>query len=883
LLQGQGARGAAADCYRQALRLNPGLAEAAQRLAQVTEGRSEPSPSENSSPSEGSDVGSGIVSNENPAMNAEDWLNLGIQQHCAGQYEEAIASYDQAIHFKPNDHDVWSNRGIVLRNLGRYEEAIASFDQAIHFKPDDYNAWGSRGNALANLGRYEEAIASYDRAIHFKPTDYNAWSNRGVTLADFGQYEEAIASFDQAIRFKPDSHHGWSNRGNALANLERYEEAIVSFDQAIHFKPDWHEASYNRGLALADLGRYEEAIASYDQAIHFKPDFHEAWQNRASGICHLNRDRLPTASLLSAIQQNSIPALRHPQPHIAALQEAFPFLTEHTVGWAQIHLALGDAYLKHRNWQNLRDDQEKALSSYHKALPILTEAEEPEAHLQILQGLMKVYLTLNKPQMAQEYRNRGLKVLGNLLSDRTKSLDQKKQIELKFSGFSRIAVDVLLRDGQSVLALEAADRYKNRCLTSILREWQETVLSPSYPEMRSLLTPTTAIVCWHISDHTLTTFLLLPDCQEIYTWTIDLINLQNWLKIWDRDYQNYRNLGKDKTSELRFSHPWRTQMEDRFKSLRQILQIDLIIAKMNSQERSLQSLILIPHRDLHRLPLGILFPCACTSFPSLQTALTRRSSTLTPASPTKSLIITDPPTDTLLPMPYAQLEGAIVRTLMPDHTPIPSRDHPAATLETVIHQLQQPHTLCHFTGHGAYDRTNPETSALQLTDGILTARAIAALDLSHYHLISLAACETGITENRYLDREYIGLASAFLQAGASTLLSTLWNVDEIASAWFMIHFYQQIGQGTKPAMICDRSATNALQHTQQWLQTCTWQQLAHWLTQLLQQPNLEDGIRDRLSARITNIQKKQDTIEWNHPTDYCHPYYWAAFILSGQS
>ncbi len=206
-------------------------------------------------------------------QDAKFWFEQGNQKYMNGDFIGAIASWDQALEFKPDDHEAWYNRGIVLVNLGRYEEAIASYDRALEIKPDYHQAWHNRGIALGNLGRYEEAIASYDRALEIKPDYHQAWHNRGNALDDLGRYEEAIASYDRALEIKPDYHQAWHNRGNALDNLGRYEQAIASFDQALEIKPDLHEAWYNRGNALDNLGRYEEAVASYDQALEIKPDY----------------------------------------------------------------------------------------------------------------------------------------------------------------------------------------------------------------------------------------------------------------------------------------------------------------------------------------------------------------------------------------------------------------------------------------------------------------------------------------------------------------------------------------------------------------------------------------------------------------------------------
>jgi tetratricopeptide (TPR) repeat protein len=98
--------------------------------------------------------------------------------------EEAIASYDKALEFKPDYHETWNNRSVALSVLERYEEAIAGFDKALEFKPDDHSTWVFRGTALFALGRKEEAIASCGKALEFKLNfDYQeAWNYRGFIL-----------------------------------------------------------------------------------------------------------------------------------------------------------------------------------------------------------------------------------------------------------------------------------------------------------------------------------------------------------------------------------------------------------------------------------------------------------------------------------------------------------------------------------------------------------------------------------------------------------------------------------------------------------------------------------------------------------------------------
>ena len=76
----------------------------------------------------------------------------------------------------------WFNRGTTLDRLGRYEEALASYDQALAVTPDHADTWIHRGCALYSLDRYEEALASFDRVLALTPDHADTWFNRCSTL-----------------------------------------------------------------------------------------------------------------------------------------------------------------------------------------------------------------------------------------------------------------------------------------------------------------------------------------------------------------------------------------------------------------------------------------------------------------------------------------------------------------------------------------------------------------------------------------------------------------------------------------------------------------------------------------------------------------------------
>jgi CHAT domain-containing protein/tetratricopeptide (TPR) repeat protein len=113
-------------------------------------------------------------------------------------------------------------------------------------------------------------------------------------------------------------------------------------------------------------------------------------------------------------------------------------------------------------------------------------------------------------------------------------------------------------------------------------------------------------------------------------------------------------------------------------------------------------------------------------------------------------------------------------------------------------------------------------------DGILTALEAASLDLAGTELVVLSACETGLGEPRVSEGVY-GLRRAFATAGARTVVSSFWKVDDAATTRLMLAFYRQV--------IEDRPRASALRSAQ---------------LSLLDEPTL------------------------------AHPFYWAAFAPYGE-
>ncbi|WP_341739555.1 CHAT domain-containing protein, partial [Microcoleus sp. CAWBG640] len=148
----------------------------------------------------------------------------------------------------------------------------------------------------------------------------------------------------------------------------------------------------------------------------------------------------------------------------------------------------------------------------------------------------------------------------------------------------------------------------------------------------------------------------------------------------------------------------------------------------------------------------------------------------------------------------------------------------------------------------------------------LTLTEIFDLQLSKCRLVALSACETGLTDARNTTDEYIGLTSGFFYAGATSVLSTLWAVNDVSTAILMIRFYELFLSETRPPVAI------ALRESQLWLRDATVQDLVDWVA----------------GCKLISDERKdgmQDYIAWGEEpenTPYQSPHFWAAFCAVGQ-
>ncbi|NEO54733.1 MAG: tetratricopeptide repeat protein [Okeania sp. SIO3B5] len=831
----------------------------------------------------------------------------------ANNMEISIAGYEVVLKvFTSESHrENWAaiqnNIGFAYRDRIRgdktenIESAIAAFQNALQVRtqkdfPIDWamtqNNLGTayfyriRGDKAENI---EFAIAAFQEILLvFTQTDFpmqwattqnnlgSAYSER-ITGDKAENIESAIAAYQQAlqVRTQKDFPIDWADTQNNLGNAYLYrirgdkakniESAIAAFQNALQvrtqkdFPIDWAMTQNNLGLAHSEritgdkAENIESAIALYQQAL-----------------------------LVCTLEANPLEHLK----------------TTHT---------LGNLYFDNQNWQLAADSYEKAIKAVEVSRSWATTDERRQEiiaeAIQVYQNQVQAYINLEQWDKAIETAERSkARTLVELLVKR--ELYPKGNVPQEIiSELDRLRRNIPSLERQLQIVIEqrsaSSGRSEQKRLQQELEKSRQELdellnqikpIDPSFTltervdpilfrDIQNLLDRDTAMIEWYITGDKIITFIITANSQHPIVEQSSAEDLErhfNWGKNYFKEYYLEKN-------------QWINNLPSHLKRLAEILNIDRLLTQIDNifekQGIKCNRLILIPHQFLHLFPLHVMplkngdllidrFDRGISYAPSSQILqLTQKQK----RPHFSQLFAVQNPQDNLI---YADLEVETIRHNFDLAEVLIKEDASEAKVKTNS-RLQSSHCN-HFSCHGNFNPGIANASALYLAkydspeDGELTLAEIFGLNLSQCRLVTLSACETGLTDFKSLSDEYIGLPSGFIFAGSPSVVCSLWTVADISTAFLMVKFYQnlksypELGEGT---------VAIALKDAQMWLRNLTSKEGEEFLEKI--QPYIDiiyQGKSEILKEVFVDGAKASIN---SQPHPFNSPYYWAAFTAVG--
>lgn len=768
--------------------------------------------------------------------------NLAIVYGRQGDDMGALAKFDQVLAFYQAQGAAgeWSlpmveqNRAIVLRNLGHFAASIAASQRAAQLfaqlgqTAEQARAQQNLAVTYVTLGRYNEALELLDGASQ-------------VFLCD-GRHADAL----MVELYVADCLLHLRRFGEVLEKCEAIQTRFAQSGTRLEIG----QALLQQGVAFAGLERYPAALASLQAAhAHFQAEGNVVWSasaemERAAILLHQGSyaESLQVSLACSDIFQIYELPVRRAQACLLAARSALALHDEATVQrLLQQVFAISDhndiptlAYQSHYLLGDLcrqRAEMSQAQAAYDRAIQELERLRSNmmvEFRADFLADKQTVYedmvdlcLAQQAPDTGFAYAERAksralLDLLAHRVDLRLHPKDERDQQAIAQLLHLRQERDRLYRRWESqsdlrqrglvaTVATTGAREEQQKILViekQITAIWhkllvhnadyaRDAALWQVYSEpVQAYLPADTLLIEYFVVRGALVVFLVSRDSVQAIRLTTPLHRVIQLTQLLGLNLRSVMRSGAAQLASL---------TQNAVGLLRQLY--TALVAPFADRLAKVQRLQIVPHGPLHYLPFHAFhtgehylvqqweisyLPGAdllryCTS----ATPVVAPPATAGSSTKRTSLVLGHSFDDRL---PHTRAEAEQVARLTGGQALLDS----AATTQAV-RTLTEECRILHFATHGDFRNDNPLFSGLALADGWLTTLDIFNLRL-RASLVTLSACQTG----RHViggGDELLGLMRAFLYAGASSLVTTLWSVEDHSTASFMELFYTHLMQG----------------------------------------------------------------------------------------
>lgn len=774
---------------------------------------------------------------------------LGDLSRKVGEVGNAEAYFAQALPLAESAHDpitiadILNNSALLMSSTGRYEDAIATFERALP-SARALNSANIEGAILANLADCYRRLGMYDKSL---------------------EYAKLAAPVIARLNLPRRTARIFLGRATAAFENGDTDTAQASIKESIRlFLDGQDQTGYAEARALDARMRY--AVGDTDGALAAFAEVRPLLQQSGN--------RLPEAQMLTMWAEVDIDRADYAAAH-AKLDQAIALARQAASPYAETRGEYFQAVALQR--ENRIDEAVAAITRVVDRVEAtrgqMARNDLRTSYLAAVRSYYDLYIDLLQQSgdtaaaFEVSERSRARVLLEGLAESAAKIgkgvdaalLAKQRAIQRELNAKETYRAQLELRDGAQSAAVRAAAADVDR----LLEQWTVTraqirTASPAYAALQqpqpitvkelqtALLDASSALVAYHLG------------AKHSYAWVIDrdAITVQTlppttkidevarrYHQALSREVDALAEAERDKTARAaRVSGAELARLvvkpiEARVKGRRMLVVADgsLNYVPFAALPASSGEPLITAHEVVYLPSASVLASLRASSRPvSLDAAaavfadpvFSRNDPRFAGAHETAPAASRGAESGTYARLRFSRREADAVAASMPKAWT--ALDFSAAKTALLSRNLRQ-YRILHFATHGSLNTEHPELSGLVLSlvdrdgkavDGFLRLHEIYNLDLDA-DLVVLSACETALGREVY-GEGLIGLTRGFMYAGAARVVSSVWNVDDRASALLMERFYDAMHTRKMTAAAALRSAQLSLLRDPRWANPHYW-------------------------------------------------------------
>jgi tetratricopeptide (TPR) repeat protein len=288
-------------------------------------------------------------------------LQLTSAYLALGRATDADASLDRTAELHLTDEQSLQFASLLVA-AHRSDFAVKVIQKLRTLSSDAQSTWLQFDLALAHLlaGNYEQAAAeahSYLKSLTAEPpalvASAQAWSLIGISEAHLQQSQRSIDAFRQATALQPCNEEHWLNLTRELMELSRYPEAVAAVQNGLATIPQSYALHLRLGAAQLSAGHYREAETAFRELVNAGDPLPTGYiglaqvllrtgrAEEAISVLNAAREKLPPNFLLEYFLGLSYDRAGKPTEALTAFQYAEKLNSNN----AEIHISLGKTKL----------------------------------------------------------------------------------------------------------------------------------------------------------------------------------------------------------------------------------------------------------------------------------------------------------------------------------------------------------------------------------------------------------------------------------------------------------------------------------------------------------------------------------------------------------